>query len=289
MTPRRMVPALVLVLAVPGGGALAQRARGGGGHPAGARGGGAVMRPSSAGMRQSAPRMGSAPAGGAYTPRGAYGGGYRGTPAPRGGHGGATVRPGHVPGGVRAGGVAPYRHPRAGTGTGSYYYRHYPGGGHGYYGARYPYYPYYPPYYGYGYYGSPYVYGSVYLGWPWYSTGPYYSGSYTYAPTYYYEDGTHPGSAGPVEVAAAPRARTTDRSTAIVVGGGQVRLEVRPDDASVYVDDEFRGTAREARALDLPPGRHAIELVRPGFAVERREVDVVEGERTDVLVELQRR
>ena len=90
MTPRRMVPALVLVLAVPGGGALAQRARGGGGHPG--SGGGAVMRPSSAGMRQSAPRMGSAPA------RGAYGGGYRGTPAPRGGYGGATVRPGHVPG-----------------------------------------------------------------------------------------------------------------------------------------------------------------------------------------------
>lgn len=250
MTPRRMVPALVLVLAVPGGGALAQRARGG----------------------------------------------YRGTPAPRGGYGGATVRPGHVPGGVRAGGVAPYRHPRAGTGTGSYYYRHYPGGGHGYYGGRYPYYggrysgyPYYRPYYGYGYYGSPYVYGSVYLGWPWYATGPYYSGSYTYAPTDYYEDGTYPDSAGSVEVAPAPRARTTDRSTAIVVGGGQVRLEVRPDDASVYVDDEFSGTARDARVLDLPPGRHAIELVRPGFAVERREVDVVKGERTDLFVELQRR
>ena len=196
-----------------------------------------------------------------------------------------------MPGGVRAGGVAPYRHPRAGTGTGSYYYRHHPGGGHGYDGGRYPYYPYYRPYYGYGYYGSPYVYGSGDLGWPWYATmGPDYQGSYTYVllPTTT-RTTTYPDSAGSVEIAPAPRARTTDRSSAIVVGGGQVRLEVRPDDASVYVDDEFRGTACEARVLDLPPGRHAIELVRPGFAVERREVDVVKGERTDVLVELQRR
>ena len=69
---------------------------------------------------------------------------------------------------------------------------------------------------------------------------------------------------------------------------GRIRLEVRPDDASVYVDDEFRGTAREARILSLPPGRHLIELVRPGFAVERREVTVVSGERQDVLVELLR-
>ena len=49
-----------------------------------------------------------------------------------------------------------------------------------------------------------------------------------------------------------------------------MRLEVRPEDASVYVDDRFRGTAREARSLRLNPGRHTIELVRPGFAVERR-------------------
>jgi hypothetical protein len=56
----------------------------------------------------------------------------------------------------------------------------------------------------------------------------------------------------------------------------------------VYVDDEFRGTAREARIMRLPPGRHVIELVRPGFATERREVTVVSGESQDVLVELLR-
>ena len=69
---------------------------------------------------------------------------------------------------------------------------------------------------------------------------------------------------------------------------GRVRLEVRPDDTSVYVDDQFRGTAREARIMNLAPGRHVIELIRPGFAVERREVAVVSGESQDVLVELLR-
>jgi hypothetical protein len=246
--------------------------------------------------------MGSAPARGAYAPRGSHGGAraprgpYGGAYTPRGGYGGATVRPGGSPPGSRSG-AAPYRHPRAGTGSGSYYY-YGPGRGHGghygrYYGGYYrPYYPYYRPYY--GYYGSPYAYGSVYLGWPWYSTWPYYSGgystsSYTYAPPYYYDDGTYPEGARSGDVALAPRTSPPDRSTAVVVGGGQIRLEVRPDDASVYVDDAFRGTARDVRLLDLAPGRHRIELVRPGFAIASREVDVVKGERADLFVELQRR
>jgi hypothetical protein len=40
--------------------------------------------------------------------------------------------------------------------------------------------------------------------------------------------------------------------------------------------------------MNLPPGRHRIELVRPGFATEHREVTVVTGESQDVLVELLR-
>jgi hypothetical protein len=63
---------------------------------------------------------------------------------------------------------------------------------------------------------------------------------------------------------------------------------VRPEDTSVYVDDEFRGSAREARVLALPPGRHTIELVRPGYVTERREMEIVDGESHDVLVEMQR-
>jgi hypothetical protein len=69
---------------------------------------------------------------------------------------------------------------------------------------------------------------------------------------------------------------------------GRIRLEVRPEDASVYVDDEFWGNARETKFVTLRSGRHSIELVRPGFEVARREVDVVRGETSDVLVELRR-
>jgi hypothetical protein len=52
------------------------------------------------------------------------------------------------------------------------------------------------------------------------------------------------------------------------------------------VDDEFWGNALETKFLTLRSGRHTIELVRPGFEVTRREVDVVKGETSDVLVEL---
>ena len=75
-------------------------------------------------------------------------------------------------------------------------------------------------------------------------------------------------------------------SDSYVPNTGRVRLEVRPDDATVYVDDEFWGTAGESRRITLRAGRHVIELVRPGFDVVRREVDVVAGETSDVLVEL---
>ena len=179
-------------------------------------------------------------------------------------------RPGYVP----RDSVAQQRHPRAGTG----YYGYRPGhgyyrGGHSYdrpyYGYRpyYSYYPYYP------YYSSYWPGVSLSFGWGYGSSWPYDSDVYYGSPGY---------SVG----AAPPPAREAERSYEGPTG--RVRLEVRPDDASVYVDDEFRGTAREARIMRLPAGRHVIELVRPGFATERREVTVVSSESQDVLVELLR-
>jgi hypothetical protein len=46
---------------------------------------------------------------------------------------------------------------------------------------------------------------------------------------------------------------------------GSVRLSVSPRDASVYVDGEFRGSGRDSSSLRLRPGRHRIEVVRPGY------------------------
>jgi hypothetical protein len=69
---------------------------------------------------------------------------------------------------------------------------------------------------------------------------------------------------------------------------GRLRLSIRPDDASVYVDGAFRGSAREASELKLAPGRHRIEIVRPGYRTVEREVDVAPDDTTDVAVELDR-
>jgi len=69
---------------------------------------------------------------------------------------------------------------------------------------------------------------------------------------------------------------------------GELRLSVRPDDASVYVDGAFQGTGRQVRSLDLPPGRHRVEVVRPGFKTYDREIEVADNKPLDLEVELER-
>jgi PEGA domain-containing protein len=67
-----------------------------------------------------------------------------------------------------------------------------------------------------------------------------------------------------------------------------VRLDLKPSDASVYVDGEFRGSGRRAETLRLAPGRHRIEVVRPGYRTVEREIDVRPGQDTRVEIELTR-
>ena len=69
---------------------------------------------------------------------------------------------------------------------------------------------------------------------------------------------------------------------------GSVRLQVSPQDASVYVDGEFRGSGRQSTNLKLRPGRHRIEVVRPGFRTVERDVEVEPGRSTEVEVELEK-
>jgi hypothetical protein len=240
--------------------------------------------------------------GGAGGPHGGGGGGHA---VPRVSTPAAGPHVGSGPAYAPRASAAQLRHPRAGTGTGSrgyygygpyygygsYHEGHYPPY-RGYYGGAYRpyygYYGYYGPYYG-GYY--PYAYGSFYFGWPYDSSSAWPYGSVVYydAPDYtvVYDSPTSYRSRGVGQpTAPAPGAGSSE---APEPEAGRVRLEVRPIDASVYVDDEFRGTASQARSLTLRPGRHSIELVRPGYATELRQVDVVTGQRQDVLVELQRR
>ncbi len=71
-------------------------------------------------------------------------------------------------------------------------------------------------------------------------------------------------------------------------GDAMVRLDVRPGDASVYVDGEFRGTVRDASRLDLTPGRHRIEIVRPGYRTVERQVEVRPGDSTEIVIDLEK-
>lgn len=69
---------------------------------------------------------------------------------------------------------------------------------------------------------------------------------------------------------------------------GSLRLDVQPPDASVYVDGDFKGTARQIRGLSLPAGRHRVEIVRPGFRTVERDVEIRPGQTTDLEVSLDR-
>jgi hypothetical protein len=68
---------------------------------------------------------------------------------------------------------------------------------------------------------------------------------------------------------------------------GELRLSLAPRDASVYVDGQYFGTGREAARMDLSVGKHRIEIVRPGYRTEEREIDVRPGAPTEVAIDLQ--
>ena len=70
--------------------------------------------------------------------------------------------------------------------------------------------------------------------------------------------------------------------------GGALLLDIEPPDASVYVDGEFFGKASQVTRLDLPPGRHRLEVVRPGYRTEETEVEI-DGQSERVTVKLDRR
>jgi hypothetical protein len=71
---------------------------------------------------------------------------------------------------------------------------------------------------------------------------------------------------------------------------GRIYLTVAPEDASVYLDGRLLGSGRELAGLHagllVDPGRHSLEVVRPGF--QPREVDfgVASGEDLDLEVAL---
>ena len=71
---------------------------------------------------------------------------------------------------------------------------------------------------------------------------------------------------------------------------GSTRLVIDPPDASVYLDGRFLGTARELAGLHagliMEPGRHSLEVVRPGYASETRDFVVPERGELELTVSL---
>jgi hypothetical protein len=69
---------------------------------------------------------------------------------------------------------------------------------------------------------------------------------------------------------------------------GAVRLRIRPEDATVYVDGDYRGSGGALRGLWLAPGHHRVEIVRPGFQPLEKEFDVEAGRTTDLALSMER-
>jgi PEGA domain len=83
--------------------------------------------------------------------------------------------------------------------------------------------------------------------------------------------------------------RDQDRGSASTEQG-RVKLEVEPDDASIYLDGKFVGTGQDLaslrRGLLVEPGKHTVAVVRPGRESEEREFDVDAGEEVELEIEL---
>jgi hypothetical protein len=131
----------------------------------------------------------------------------------------------------------------------------------------YRWYPWYPASsWGYGYFGySPWNYGYGPWGWHrygWYDPFWYGPWSFGYGATYW------PSSGG----------GSYDYDDGYQDTIGSIRLRVNPDNARVYVDGALVGVAEEFGGLnnhlELPAGRHQLELRADGYEPETVEVDV---------------
>ncbi len=73
-------------------------------------------------------------------------------------------------------------------------------------------------------------------------------------------------------------------------GKASIRLDVRPPEASVYLDGEFLATAKQLDLMVSPlavaVGVHRIEVLAPGYAGQVAEVTLSEGEVESIGVDL---
>jgi hypothetical protein len=122
------------------------------------------------------------------------------------------------------------------------------------------------------FFGDPF-FGWGYYGWPYYGFGPY-SGPY-WSPYY--------GAYGP---------NSFDMGLAAAAGIGAVDLNVKPNQAEVWVDGKF---VAEARDLDGSPsflwlreGPHHLVIYKGGYRSLEEDIAVQPGQKMDVKVRLEK-
>jgi hypothetical protein len=75
------------------------------------------------------------------------------------------------------------------------------------------------------------------------------------------------------------------------VTGAALDLRVTPPNAAIYIDGKCIGTGEELgrleRGLAVAPGKHRVEVVAPGRTSKNIDVDVPEGQRQQVVVDLE--
>jgi hypothetical protein len=71
-------------------------------------------------------------------------------------------------------------------------------------------------------------------------------------------------------------------SAAAIGAAGGLSFEIRPEEAGVYVDGQYVGTAGQFTPdqppLALAPGRHHVEIRAPGFEIIAFDVDILPGQ-----------
>src|SRR3954471_7643314 len=147
-----------------------------------------------------------------------------------------------------------------------------------YYGSPYPYAP---------QYGAPYAYGAPAPNYPSsnYPSSNYPSSNY---PSSNYPSSNYPSQNYPSQNYPSSNYPAQRQAPSVGVQGsraqseGGISFEITPENAEVFVDGSYVGTAGEfgpaAQPLDVAPGRHRVEVRAPGYRTTTFDADVQPGQ-----------
>lgn len=138
---------------------------------------------------------------------------------------------------------------------------------------------YYGSPYGYAYPADPYAYDQVAPSYG-YPSQPYSSPSYPSYPSQPYD--SNPSSAYPPSSYSQQPGPSVGAQRGGQQSSGGISFEITPDNAQIFVDGRFMGTAGEFgptdQPLDVTPGRHRIEVRASGYRSMTFDAEVKAGQ-----------